>query len=400
MSRPKHRPDQRNLPTGSQRRRQYPGSPACRSPAAWPSGSGGAPAPARRRRPAQRRRAGADPRLAVARLPGLQWGMSSLHKLLRCWKRQRPDVLYIATEGPLGFSALRARAGHPGGQRFPHQLPAVQRALRLGPLTRLVTGYLRWFHNRTQMTLVPSGSQRHGIATARFRTPQPALPRGRQPTLPSLPARSRTTPALGPGRTGHRRAARRPAGGGEEPRPARRHLPRALRRPSAAEAAPGTGGRRAGAQALEQDLPEALFCGVQRGETLAAHYASGDLFLFPSLSETAATWSSKPRPPASRWSPSTRPPPASIRHGHNGVLAAPGDKSGFVEVASWLLDDQERLRRVRLNARQHASRQGWDSIVEHFQNYLEDACASPLVQPARSKPERPPAEDGGARSRE
>ncbi|MGU2530968.1 hypothetical protein ACTVZC_33700, partial [Pseudomonas aeruginosa] len=30
------------------------------------------------------------------------------------------------------------------------------------------------------------------------------------------------------------------------------------------------------------------------------------------------------------------------------------------------------------------------------------ACASPLVQPARSKPERPPAEDGGAlpRSRE
>ncbi|MBF3303866.1 glycosyltransferase family 1 protein, partial [Pseudomonas aeruginosa] len=91
-----------------------------------------------------------------------------------------------------------------------------------------------------------------------------------------------------------------------------------------------------------------------------------------------------------------------IRHGHNGVLAAPGDKSGFVEIASWLLDDQERLRRVRLNARQHASRQGWDSIVEHFQNYLEDACASPLVQPARSKPERPPAEDGGAlpRSRE
>ena len=56
------------------------------------------------------------------------------------------------------------------------------------------------------------------------------------------------------------------------------------------------------------------------------------------------------------------------------MLAAPGDKSGFVEVASWLLDDQERLRRVRLNARQHASRQGWDSIVEHFQNYLEDRC--------------------------
>lgn len=40
--------------------------------------------------------------------PGLQWGQSSLHKLLRRWQRQRPDVLYIATEGPLGLSALRA----------------------------------------------------------------------------------------------------------------------------------------------------------------------------------------------------------------------------------------------------------------------------------------------------
>jgi hypothetical protein len=40
--------------------------------------------------------------------PGLQWGQSCLHKLLRHWQRLRPDVLYIATEGPLGLAALRA----------------------------------------------------------------------------------------------------------------------------------------------------------------------------------------------------------------------------------------------------------------------------------------------------
>ncbi|MPQ87245.1 glycosyltransferase family 1 protein, partial [Pseudomonas sp. MAFF 730085] len=37
---------------------------------------------------------------------------------------------------------------------------------------------------------------------------------------------------------------------------------------------------------LESELPDALFCGTQRGEELAKHYASGDLFLFPSLTET------------------------------------------------------------------------------------------------------------------
>ncbi|PXC02295.1 glycoside hydrolase, partial [Pseudomonas aeruginosa] len=107
---------------------------------------------------------------------------------------------------------------------------------------------------------------------------------------------------------------------------------------------------------------------VQRGETLAAHYASGDLFLFPSLSETFGNVVLEAQAAGLAVVAFDQAAAGQhIRHGHNGVLAAPGDKSGFVEVASWLLDDQERLRRVRLNARQHASRQGWDSIVEHFQ---------------------------------
>ena len=38
--------------------------------------------------------------------------------------------------------------------------------------------------------------------------------------------------------------------------------------------------------ALARENPDFIFCGVQRGEALARHFASGDLFLFPSLSET------------------------------------------------------------------------------------------------------------------
>ncbi len=47
-----------------------------------------------------------------------------------------------------------------------------------------------------------------------------------------------------------------------------------------------------------------------------------------------------------------------IRHGYNGVLAMPGDEEAFCDAAAWLLEEDERLRCVRLNARQHASRQG------------------------------------------
>lgn len=93
--------------------------------------------------------------------PGLQWGQSSMHKLLRRWKRQRPDVLYIATEGPLGLSALRAakRLGISVVSGFHTNFQQYSSQYGLGLLTRLLTHYLRWFHNRSQLTLVPSASQ-------------------------------------------------------------------------------------------------------------------------------------------------------------------------------------------------------------------------------------------------
>lgn len=65
-----------------------------------------------------------------------------------------------------------------------------------------------------------------------------------------------------------------------------------------------------------------------------------------------------------------------IRHGHNGALAMQGDETAFVDAARWLLEDSENLRRVRLNARQHASRQGWTAIIDQFERQLRDACPS------------------------
>jgi hypothetical protein len=38
-----------------------------------------------------------------------------------------------------------------------------------------------------------------------------------------------------------------------------------------------------------------------------------------------------------------------------------------------LLEESETLRRVRLNARQHASRQGWGAIIDLFERQLRSA---------------------------
>ncbi|MDG1580181.1 glycosyltransferase family 1 protein [Pseudomonas sp. GOM6] len=312
---------------------------------------------------------------------GLQWGQSALHKLLRRWQQRRPDVLYIATEGPLGLSALRAarRLGIPVVSGFHTNFQQYTGHYGMGLLTRLLTGYLRWFHNRTRMTLVPSLSQRMELQRRGFERLE-LLARGVDGQL-FHPCR--------------RSAELRAAWGLSEADiavlhvgrlAAEKNLPllvrsfRTLQQQNPQHnlrlVLVGDGPQRL---QLQAELPGAVFCGIQRGEQLAEHYASGDLFLFPSLSETFGNVVLEALAAGLAVVAYDQAAAAQhIRHGHNGALASPGDEQAFIDAAQWLLEDAESLRRVRLNARQHAGRQGWPAIVEQFEQHLLVACTPPL----------------------
>ena len=317
--------------------------------------------------------------------PGLQWGQSSLHKLLRHWQRQRPDVLYIATEGPLGLSALRAarRLRIPVVSGFHSNFQQYTGHYGIGLLTRALTNYLRWFHNRSRMTLVPSASQQIELQRRGFERL-------------ALLARGVDSQLFHPGK---RCTTLRSSWGLSEGDLAILHVGRLAAEKNLAllvksfrtlqQAHPqqrlklimvGDGPQRA---SLQQQLPDALFCGLQRGEALAAHYASGDLFLFPSLSETFGNVVLEALASGLGVVAYDQAAAAQhIRHGHNGALAVAEDEQGFIEAASWLLEEPESLRRVRLNARQHASRQGWEAIVELFEQHLHSALTPALALPA------------------
>ncbi|MCF5679175.1 glycosyltransferase family 4 protein, partial [Pseudomonas syringae] len=145
---------------------------------------------------------------------------------------------------------------------------------------------------------------------------------------------------------------------------------------------------------LERQIPDAIFCGTQRGEDLATHYASGDMFLFPSLTETFGNVVLEAL--ASGLGVVAYDEAAAgqhIRHGHNGALAMPGDEEAFIDAARWLLEDSETLRRVRLNARQHASRQGWNAIIDQFERQLREASPSGNINPGGHIKEIRPARD-------
>ena len=44
----------------------------------------------------------------LPRYPGLKFGLPATSTLMKAWRTTPPDAIYVATEGPLGWSALRA----------------------------------------------------------------------------------------------------------------------------------------------------------------------------------------------------------------------------------------------------------------------------------------------------
>lgn len=96
--------------------------------------------------------------LGVPGYNGIRFGLPAGKALEKAWRLNRPDVVHVLTEGPLGYSAVRA------AQRL--QLPIVggyhthfdryTEHYRFGFLRQTVTNYLVRFHNRCHINLAPT----------------------------------------------------------------------------------------------------------------------------------------------------------------------------------------------------------------------------------------------------
>ena len=111
------------------------------------------------------------PARPIPNYPQLRFGLPC-SKLLRArWEAQRPDVIYLATEGPAGFSALRVarKMEIPVVSGFHTNFDLYLKHYRISFLKPLIDSYLRWFHNRTLATFAPTDSvlQSFGLSDER-----------------------------------------------------------------------------------------------------------------------------------------------------------------------------------------------------------------------------------------
>jgi glycosyltransferase involved in cell wall biosynthesis len=129
--------------------------------------------------------------------------------------------------------------------------------------------------------------------------------------------------------------------------------------------------------ALETRLPKALFCGQQMGHDLARCYASADLFLFPSKTETFGNVTVEAM--ASGLPVVAFADGAAlelVRTDENGASVDLSDDSGYASEAVRLALNPAACVRMGLAARTTALQLDWETIANRFELVIRGAIQS------------------------
>lgn len=318
--------------------------------------------------------------LPVPGYPGLRFGLPSWVRLWRLWSAWRPDVVYVATEGPLGWAAaaLARRLRIPVASGFHTNFDEYLRARRLARLGPLALSYLRRLHNGTALTLAPSRDVVFRLQAEGFRNLQ-VLSRGVDATLFTPACRDPGLRASWGVRDDSRPAPVYLLAGRLAPE---KNLPFALETLERLTGGQGhcvVVGDGPERQALERRFPFARFTGPLRGETLARHYASADVLLFPSLTETFGNVLLEGM--ASGLHTLSFDYAAAGEHvvdRRNGWKVPFGDHAAFAArmAASLALPACQRVA-LGAAARRTAEGLSWDRVIHRFEELLTSASSSP-----------------------
>ncbi len=293
----------------------------------------------------------------------------------------QPDIVHLADPMLLGMAGIywAQKQSIPIVAGYHTNIANYMSHYGLGPLAPTAWKYRKFLHNQCDVTLCPSQSTAKVLEKQGFERIK-IWPRGVDSVLfhpakrsaeirKSLGAEDDTTPLLlYAGRLSHEKNIST--------------LAEAFRIISAGHpvcrlVVVGDGPAR---QDLEQSLAglPVTFTGYQRGEDLAVYYASCDIFIFPSTSETfgqvvqEAMASGLPVIGANAEGVCDI-----VRDGETGLLTAPQNAEETAAAAHMLLYNPDELRRMRQNARAFAETRSWSEIMDNLLHVYEDILKNP-----------------------
>ncbi len=321
------------------------------------------------------------PGMAIPRYPMLRLGFPARRRLEREWSTRRPDLVHVVTEGPLGASAISAaRAlGIPTTSSFHTNFHAYSLHYGFAPLSQAVLGWLRRVHNRTQRTFVPTLELAAELETLGFRNVA-LLSRGVdtrefRPELRSPELRLAWGAVDGDPVVIH---AGRMAP--EKNYPLLFEAFAAMQRANhrCRFVLVGDGPLRA---ALQREHPDCVFTGFIPRHELARHYASADVYIHASLTETFGNVLTEAM--ASGLAVAGFDYAAArqfVRHGVNGLAVPCAQPEALIEAAAFLAADEFLRAQLRMSARSAVEAQSWKNVIARFEADLLEVARLPAAR--------------------
>ena len=312
--------------------------------------------------------------MPIPRYPELKLGLPSKKTLVKTWTLRRPDVVHIATEGPLGWSALQAAKvlKLPVTSDFRTNFQSYSKQYGVGWLRKPIVAYLRKFHNATACTMVPTKELKKTLSENGFLNLK-VVSRGVDTSLFNM---SKRDPNLRQSWGATDQSKVMISVGRMAPE---KNLEQVLKTFEALKfmgndlklVMVGDGPLR---EQFQINYPEIIFPGMLHQAELAKYYASSDLFVFPSQTETfgnvtlEALASGIPVlafdcAAAKDW----------VQTDVNGWLVSENDPDGFARQAVKIFKTEHLLSQVTLSTRQQIVRLDWDQIAEQVESVLWDA---------------------------
>jgi glycosyltransferase involved in cell wall biosynthesis len=300
-------------------------------------------------------------------------GLPQKNMLLKKWASDRPNLVHIVTEGPLGWSALRAakRLNIPVCSDFRTNFDAYSTHYGLSILKSPIQRYLRYFHNNSNFTMVPTQDLKNQLLSNGFERLR-------------VIARGIDTELFNPKKRCH---ILREQWGIQDYQKVVLYVGRLASEknlqvtvdtfkemlqvdPNLKMVWVGDGPEKG---SLKLSCPNSIFAGMQTGEALAKHYASGDIFLFSSLSETFGNVTLEAM--ASGLAVLAYDYAAArqyIEQGINGFLVSPNDASLFIAKGISLAKDEFDLQSAREKARETTLEISWSKVTRNLEESYQD----------------------------
>jgi glycosyltransferase involved in cell wall biosynthesis len=262
--------------------------------------------------------------------------------------------------------------------RLLHFAPNQLRKWSVAFAQRQSLALLRWFYRKARVILAPN-AELVGLISELTGRPVYLMQRGVDGTLFSPDRRDRTTSRFRIGYVGRLTPEKNVRFLAE--------IGHALERSAQRESEFYIVGQGSEVEWLKQNVPNAIFPGVLRGEALAQAYANMDLFAFPSMTDTfgnvvlEALASGVPCVVAAEGGPKFLVQSAVTGYVASGPLS-------FVRCVAGLVNNLDVHHSMREAARHYASGLSWDSVFEKlFRAY--ESCFDVRHSSGTSSAKRP-----------